>query len=128
MLKGIPVTLTVRTQTGVDAFNAPTWSESTETVENVLICPASSQELNDGLTLYGKRAVYTLCIPKGDTHRWEDTAVQFFGHVFRTFGPVTEHQEELVPGPWNRRISVEYIGTGPVLAPAPGTEANTNEP
>lgn len=109
MLKGMPITLTVKTQTGMDAFNAPTWSEATETVDNVLICPASGQELIDSLSLYGKRAVYTLCIPKGDQHVWEDTTVSFFGRTFRTFGPVMEHQETLVPGPWNRRVQVEHI-------------------
>ena len=109
MFEGIPVVLTVKTQTGTDAFNAPIWSKTTETVDNVLICPASGQELIDSLSLYGKRAVYTLCIPKGDTHVWEDTAVSFFGYTFRPFGPVTEYQEALVPGPWNKRVQVERI-------------------
>ena len=112
MFKGTTVALTVKTQAGTDAFNATVWTETTETVDNVLICPASGQELTDGLSLYGKRAVYTLCIPKGDTHVWEDTTVSFFGHTFRSFGPVTEYQESLVPGPWNKRVQVEYIGSG----------------
>ena len=109
MFKGIPVTLTVKTQTGTDPLNEPVYEEAQITVENVLVCPASGQELLDSLNLYGKRAVYTLCIPKGDDHIWEDTRISFFGHTFRTFGPVTEHIEALVPGPWNRRVQVEYI-------------------
>lgn len=33
-----------------------------------------------------KRAEYELCIPKGDTHIWENRTVEFFGKKWRTFG------------------------------------------
>ena len=39
LIKGIQVTLTVRTQTGFDNLNAPIYSESTVTVDNVLVEP-----------------------------------------------------------------------------------------
>lgn len=109
MFRGITVALTVRTQTGEDPFHAPIWEKATQDVENVLVAPATAEEILDTLNLYGKRAVYNLYIPKGDGHDWEDTEVKFFGKTFRTIGPVTEYVQGLVPGAWNRRVQVEAI-------------------
>lgn len=110
-LKGITVTLTVRTQTGVDPLNVPVYEESTEDVENVLVAPASSEDIQDALNRYRKRAVYTLAIPKGDSHVWEDTEVQFFGQTFRTIGIPTGGIEAMIPLGWNKKVQVEHIGT-----------------
>lgn len=106
-LHGIPVTLYERTRTGADAFNAPVYSETPVTVENVLVSPVSAEAIVSDLQLYGKRAVYELCLPKGDAHNWEDCRVEFFGQSFRVFGPAQELIESLVPLDWNRKVKVE---------------------
>jgi len=111
MIQGIPVVLTVKTKVGEDAFGAPIYEPSAETVENVLVAPTSAEEIQDTLTLTGRRAVYTLGIPKGDAHVWEDTTVQFFGQTFHTIGPVTEGIEALIPLCWNKKVQVERIAT-----------------
>lgn len=109
-LKGIPVTLYARTQTGTDAFNAPVYTETPVTVENVLVTPASADAVIGDLQLYGKRSVYELCLPKGDTHDWTDCRVDFFGQSFRVFGPVQEYIASLVPLDWNKKVKVERYG------------------
>lgn len=109
-LKGIPVTLYVRTQTGVDGFNAPVWDEKPVTVENVLVSPVSAEAIVNDLQLYGKRAVYELCLPKGDAHDWEDCRVDFFGQRFLVFGPAQELIESLTPLDWNKKVKVERYG------------------
>lgn len=106
-LHGIPVTLYERTQTGTDSFNAPIYSETPVTVENVLVSPVSAEAVVGELQLYGKRAVYELCLPKGDAHDWTGCRVEFFGQSFRVFGPVQELIESLVPFDWNRKVKVE---------------------
>lgn len=106
-LKGTTVNLSVREQTGVDDFNAPVYRETTVAVGNVLICPASTEDIASDIQLYGKHAVYELHIPKTDTHIWEDQTVEFYGQKWRTFGTVLEWMEVLTPGPWNRKIKVE---------------------
>lgn len=63
LLHGVPVTLYERTQTGVDAFNAPVYTETPTTVENVLVTPTSAEAVISDLQLYGKRSVYELCLP-----------------------------------------------------------------
>lgn len=111
MIQGITVTLTVRTQTGTDLLNVPVYAETQEAVTGVLAAPSTDAEIAETLTLTGKRAIYTLYIPRGDGHEWEDTTVAFFGETFHTIGPVTEYIDANVPGRWNRRVRVERIGT-----------------
>ena len=72
LIKGIPVILYQRTKTGEGPLHEPVYAEIPVTVDNVLVTPAAAQDVVDGLQLYGKRAEYLLCLPKGDTHSWED--------------------------------------------------------
>lgn len=106
-LKGIPVTLYVRTQTGVDGFNAPVYTEVPETVGNVLVQPVAAEGIVNDLQLYGHRAAYELCIPKGDTHDWTGCKVDFFGQSWRVYTPAEQWIEAMVPLDWNKKVRVE---------------------
>lgn len=107
MIKGITVTLYERTYGIADAFNHPTFTETATTVDNVLVSPASSQEILDATNLYGKKAIYTLAIPKGDAHIWEDCKVSFFGEDWHVFGIPLEGIECDIPLAWNKKVTVE---------------------
>lgn len=109
-IKGVTVTLTKKTANGFDDFGAPKWTISTTTVDNVLIAPTSNDDYTTQLNLTGKKAVYTLAIPKGDTNNWEDTEVEFFGKKWRTFGFTTHGIESLIPLDWNKKVMVEAYG------------------
>lgn len=110
LIHGIPVTLYEPIQTGIDAFRHPVYTERPVTVENVLVCPVSAEDLVSELQLHGKRAEYELCIPKGDSHDWQDKRVEFFGQIWRTFGFPLQWIEENVPLEWNMKIKVERYG------------------
>lgn len=107
IIKGITVTLHTRLNSGVDGFNNPIYTEKAVTVDNVLVTPVEDKDIVDALQLYGKKAVYELCIPKGDTHTWEDCRVDFFGQSFRVFGMGKEYIDENVPLEWNKKYKVE---------------------
>lgn len=109
-MKGITVILYEVTQAGMDAFNEPIYSEVPTEVDNVLVAPASSTDINDATNLYGKKAVYTLGIPKGDSHEWENRKVRFFNEDWRVFGIPTEGIDELIPLAWNKKVMVERYG------------------
>lgn len=109
MIKGIPVVIHERVQTGTDRFNAPMYEERETTVQNVLVTPTSAEEIVSELQLYGKRSVYELSIPKGDVHEWAGRRISFFGQTFQAFGPTREYIDTLVPGPWNKKVKVERI-------------------
>lgn len=110
LIKGIPVILYEREQTGTDAFGAPVYTETPVTVENVLVCPVGTEAVTDALRLQGKRAEYELCLQKGDPHTWEGCRVEFFGRSWRVFGCVTEYIEANLPLGWNRKVKVERYG------------------
>ena len=75
-------------------------------VENVLVAPSSAEEILEADNLYGKKAVYTLAIPKGDTNDWQDQWVTFFGLDWQTFGIPLEGIDALVPTSWNKKVTV----------------------
>lgn len=110
-MKGITVTLLERSQSGTDPFGAPIWQESETSVDNVLVAPVTpgGEEATEPLDLSGRKAVYTLALPKGDTHVWEGCRVRFFGETWQVFGMPTEGIEELIPLQWNRKVRVERI-------------------
>lgn len=109
-LKGIDITLYVRTQTGKDAFGAPVYEQVPETVANVLIGEPATEDVIQDLQLYGRRLAYTIAIPKGDTHDWKNADVVFFGQRFRTYGDVVQGIDGLIPLQWNKKLKVERYG------------------
>lgn len=112
MLKGITVTLYQKTQTSTDPFGSPVYTESAVGVDKVLVAPASSEDIVNERNLTGKHIVYTIGIPKGDTHNWENTRVEFFGESFRTVGFVQKGIESMVPTAWHGKISCERWNDG----------------
>lgn len=109
MIRGITIQLLDKQQTGTDAFNRPVYAEVPEDVENVLVSPMTETEVLETLNLTGRKAVYQLCLPKGDTHDWTDKKVQFFGKTWHVIGETQEWIESMVPLGWNRKIRVERI-------------------
>lgn len=109
-MRGITVLLHVKTESGFDEFGAPIYTDEVVPVDNVLIGEPSSDQSIQDLNLYGKRLAYTLAIPKGDTHIWTDTMVEFFGQTFRTYGEPTQGIESLIPLSWNKKVKVEKYG------------------
>lgn len=109
-IKGITVTLINRKEVGRDPIGEPIYEEVPIEVENVLVSPTSSDDIVNNFELYGKKAVYTLAIPKGDTNNWTDAKVKFFGETWRTFGIPLEGIEAMIPLSWNKKVQVERYG------------------
>lgn len=109
-IKGIAVTLINRVEVGKDPIGEPIYEEVPIEVENVLVSPTSSDDIVNNFELYGKKAVYTLAIPKGDTNNWTDAKVEFFGETWRTFGIPLEGIEAMIPLDWNKKVTVERYG------------------
>lgn len=107
ILKGITVTLIDRKQTGTDPLGAPIYEDVEIDVDNVLVAPTQSDDVVNQHTLTGRKAVYTLAIPKGDTNDWEEKEVRFFGQRWRVFGIPLEGIESLIPLDWNKKVTVE---------------------
>lgn len=110
MIRGITILLYEKRQTGTDALHAPIYEETPVEVPNVLVGEPSAEDIVNEMQLYGKRIAYTLAIPKGDTHDWNDVTVEFFGQKWRTYGGVTQGIEAMIPLTWNKKVKVERYG------------------
>lgn len=109
-MRGMTVQLVVKTKTGVDAFNAPIYSEEMVDVDDVLVGQPSTDDLVTTLELTGKHIAYVLGIPKDDQHVWHDTEVIIWGEKFKTIGfPQTGIQEN-IPLRWGKNVKVERYG------------------
>lgn len=111
-MRGITVTLTKKTQTGTDPFGQPIFTTTTENVSDVLVGEPSTDDITNTMTMYGKKVAYTLAIPKGDTHTWEDTTVALpapFEGTYHTIGFATAGIEENIPLRWNKKVHLERI-------------------
>lgn len=106
MLKGITVKLYGETLASTNDLGEEIFTKTEINVNNVLVAPATNEEILDAVNLYGKKAVYTLAIPKGDTNDWLDKDVEFFGETWQTFGIPQEGIEALIPLSWNKKVMV----------------------
>lgn len=112
-IRGITVTLYNLAQTGRDPLNKPIYNEVPEEVDNVLVAPVSSTEQLETFSLTGRKAVYQLGIPKGDTHQWKaGNRVRFFGADWRIIGIPAEGIEDMIPLSWNKKVQVEKYEQG----------------
>ena len=107
MINGIQVTLIKRVIVGKDEFNSPIYEEDRIVVNDVLVAPTSQEDIINQMNLTGKKAVYTLAIPKGDVNEWEGNDVEFFGERYHVFTPVIRGIEKLIPLKWNGKVMVE---------------------
>ncbi|MDR3304414.1 MAG: hypothetical protein LBS85_00065 [Clostridiales Family XIII bacterium] len=108
-IKGIDVILRQRRDAGPDEIGNPIWGFEIITVGNVLVEPSSDADRTESMNLFGKAAGYTLHIPKGDAHDWENAEVEFFGRTFRTVGIGRRYIKENVPLEWDMKIGCELI-------------------
>lgn len=107
MIKGITVLLIDKVETGKDRFNQPLYKEQKIKIEDVLVAPSTTDDIVTAKDLTGKKAIYTLAIPKGDCHDWENKEVFFFGERWKTFGFTIQGIDENIPLKWNKKVMVE---------------------
>ena len=103
MIKGITVTLYEKEKINEDPFGKLIYKETPTKVENVLVASTNTQEVLDALNLTGKKAVYTIAIPKGDKHTWKDNKVEFFGEIWKVIGFPQQGIEQNIPLEWNQK-------------------------
>lgn len=109
-IKGIEVILVDKVEIGKDPLNHPIYKDVEIPISNVLVSPSSTDDITNQLNLTGRKAIYTLGIPKGDTNNWENKEVIFFNQRWQTFGIPLEGIESMIPLDWNKKVMVERYG------------------
>ena len=115
-MKGMTVLLHVKTQTGVDTLNNPTYSESVVEVPNVLVGQPTTDDVTSSVSLFGKKLEYMLGIPKGDAHDWQDRKVSWTmpngaTMICQTLGFPIFGVEANIPGPWHMKVRCAAYGS-----------------
>ena len=106
-IHGIPITLIDKQVVSVDPFGSPVVKDVEITIDNVIVAPATTEDVTSQMSVTGKKISYTLGIPKGDNNDWENKEVRFFGKRWKTVGIPLEGIEELIPLEWNKKVMVE---------------------
>ena len=106
-IHGIPITLIDKQVVSVDPFGSPVVKDVEILVDNVLVAPATTEDVTNQMSLTGKKISYTIGIPKGDLHDWEEKEVRFFGKRWKTVGLPLEGIESMMPLEWNKKVMVE---------------------
>lgn len=110
MIKGVSVILHRITQTGVDDFNMPIYADQQIVVDNVLVEPASNDEVVNEVQLYGKHIAYNLHIPMSDTNDWKNTLVDLpapWNETLKTYGSCLVYDPKNTPLDWGKKIKAE---------------------
>lgn len=105
-IKGVKVTLYENVITGEDEFGAPIVEPVPVDVDNVLYSPSTATDVIDDTRLHGTKELYTLAIPKGDTHVWLHNIVSFAGKNWLCYAE-SEGIETMIPLHWNKKVLVE---------------------
>ena len=106
-IHGIPITLIDKQVVSIDPFGSPVVKDVEITIDNVIVSPATTEDVTSQMSVTGKRISYTLGIPKGDAHDWENKEVRFFGKRWKTVGIPLEGIESMMPLEWNKKVMVE---------------------
>lgn len=109
-MKGTTVQLVVKTQTGADPIGVPEYTEELVNVDDCLVGQPTTDDVNNTISLYGKKIEYVIGIPKGDTHNWVDAEVIIWGERFRTIGYPQTGIQENIPLRWGQNVRVERYG------------------
>ena len=110
IVKGLTVTLYEKNELSVDDFGHKTYTENPVDVSNVFIQPTSDDAITSNIEIAGSHNSYVLHIPKGDTHRWEDSIVYLpapYNIKVKTYASGMIYRNDLAPLDWNKQIEAE---------------------
>lgn len=109
MIRGTTVTVTRKTASGTDRLGNVTYTTTTETVDNVLIAPSSTEDL-EAARQAGVMLACTLHFPKTYTASLRGCSVTLpapYGDTYRVVGDPQPYMTVNCPTPWNRAVDVE---------------------
>lgn len=107
LIQGITVLLINRVKIGENPLGKPIYEDKPIEVKNILVAPATADDLVNVSDLEGRKTIYTIAIPKGDTNIWENQRVKFFNKTWKVITEAEEGIESMMPLAWNKKYKVE---------------------
>ncbi len=80
-----------------------------ETVENVLVAPGSTADLEPGMHPDGDTTLLALHFPKTFTESLRGARVFVREKTWEVIGDPQPYTDQNVPGPWNRPVTVRLV-------------------
>lgn len=102
MIRGRQAVVVRRVQSGTDEMGDPVFTETEETVANVLAAPSSTDEMDETNRAFGVVCEMTFHFPKSYTASLEGCRVRWGGREYRVIGDPQPYMDENTPTPWNR--------------------------
>lgn len=114
-MRGTTVTLYEKKESSADPFGNAVYTETPVQVDGVLVGEPTTDDITSSTMLYGKVIRYMLGIPKGDSHTWEDSRIEWtdaYGtlHRVRSFGVPITGIEANIPTRWHKKVRCEDYG------------------
>ena len=106
LIRGREIAVERPVEAGVDRYGAPIREWMEEKVENVLVTPGGTSDL-DASRPEGARVALTLHFPKGYGEPLKECRVLIDGRPYRVIGDPHPHMDVNCPGPWNLTVEVE---------------------
>lgn len=109
----ITVKLYEKVEIGTDDFGVPTYSTFIEEIDHCLVAIGQHGQMTDNTNIQVALDTFTIAIPKGDTHDWRNSIVEFnLGGVdFRckTYGDYLLGYEDAMPLMWHKQIWCKVV-------------------
>ena len=110
MIRGEKVTVYKPVEGAADAYGVPrTDWQFKGTVENILVAPGNTADLEPGMHPDGDSVTLTLHFPKTYTGSLRSCRVAVRGVMYAVVGDPQPYTDENVPGSWNRPVTVRLV-------------------
>lgn len=110
MIQGERVTLFAPVKGSEDSYGVPSveW-RAQRAIENVLVAPSGTADLEPGMRADGDSVSLTLHFPKTFTGSLRSARLAVRGVMYAVIGDPQPYTDENVPGAWNRPVMVRLV-------------------
>lgn len=110
MIQGERVTLFAQVKGSEDSYGVPSIEyRAQRTIENVLVAPSGTADLEPGMRPDGDSVTLTLHFPKTYTGSLRSARVAVRGVMYEVVGDPQPYTDQNIPGPWNRPATVRLV-------------------
>lgn len=110
MIQGERVTLFAQVKGSEDSYGVPSIEyRAQRTIENVLVAPSGTADLEPGMRPDGDSVTLTLHFPKTYTGSLRSARVDVRGVMYEVVGDPQPYTDQNIPGPWNRPATVRLV-------------------
>lgn len=110
MIKGVSVTVRTPTSESVDRFGNAVYTFTESTVDNVLVSPGATSDL-EASRPEGVTVAYSLHFPKSFTSSLEGCEITLpdpWAGTYRVIGAPSSYIDANTPTPWHMPVEVEF--------------------